>query len=204
MVPLMIVEDHPLVIEGLKRVFGADQNIEIHGVASTETEFRTLFSSFNSGVVLLDIKLKDCCGIELCKSIKESKKAVKVVALTTYAQDYYIKSMLDNGAISYLLKDSSPESIINAVYCAAEGISKHSQIIENYINTPKEQSVVLSKREIEVLKLIAEGFTNLQVAEKLFLSPLTIDSHRKNMILKFGVQNTASLIKVAAQGGWLD
>jgi len=103
-----------------------------------------------------------------------------------------------------LLKDSPPEAIINAIYCADEGISKHSQVVENYINTPKEQAVFLSKRELQVLKLIAEGCTNQQVADKLFLSPLTIDSHRKNMILKFGVQNTAALIKVAADGGWLD
>jgi DNA-binding NarL/FixJ family response regulator len=200
----MIVEDHPLVIEGLRRIFEAEHNFEIHGIASTESEFKTLFSSFSKGVILLDIKLKDCSGIDLCQFIKQSKKDVKVVALTTFSQDYYIRSMIDNGAISYLLKDSSPEAIINAVYSAYEGISNHSQIIENFINTPKEQSVILSKREIEVLKLIAEGLTNQQVAEKLFLSPLTIDSHRKNMILKFRVQNTASLIKAATLGGWLD
>jgi len=204
MIQVMIVEDHPLVIEGLKRILEADELIEIHGVASCESEFRTLFSSFSKGVVLLDIKLKDCCGIQLSKEIKESKKDVKVVALTTFSQDYYVRSMLDNGAISYLLKDSPPDAIINAIYCADEGISKHSQVVENYINTPKEQAVFLSKRELQVLKLIAEGYTNQQVADKLFLSPLTIDSHRKNMILKFGVQNTASLIKVAADGGWLD
>jgi DNA-binding NarL/FixJ family response regulator len=112
--------------------------------------------------------------------------------------------MLENGAISYLLKDSSPETIVNAVYNAANGISTHSLSIKNLINTPKEQTIILSKREIEVLKLISEGNTNQQIAEKLCLSPLTIDSHRKNMILKFKVQNTASLIKEASQGGWID
>lgn len=204
MIQVLIVEDHPLVIEGLKRIIEADELIEIHGIASCQSEFRALFSSLTKGVVLLDIKLKDCCGIQLCKEITESKKDVKVVALTSFSQDYYVRSMLHNGAISYLLKDSLPETIINAIYCASEGISKHSQAVKNYIKTPKEQSVFLSKRELEVLKLIAEGFTNHQVADKLFLSPLTIDSHRKNMILKFGVQNTASLIKFAAKGGWLD
>lgn len=204
MIPLLIVEDHPLVIEGLKRIFEADENIDLQGVASTETAFKTLFSSFDNGVVLMDIKLKDCCGIELCKMINQNKKQVKVIALTTYSQDYYIRSMLDSGAISYLLKDSSPEVIKNTVYAAAKGISTYSQVVENYMNTPKEQTIILSKREHEVLKLIAEGLTNQQVAEKLFLSPLTIDSHRKNMILKFGVQNTASLINMAAQNGWLD
>ncbi len=200
----MIVEDHPLVIEGLRKVFEAEENIEIYGIASTESEFKTLFSLFDKGIVLLDIKLKGCSGIDLCKIIKDSKKDVEVVVLSTFDQDFYVRSMLENGAISYLLKDSSPETIVNAVYNASNGISTHSLSIKNLINTPKEQTIILSKREIEVLKLISEGNTNQQIAEKLCLSPLTIDSHRKNMILKFKVQNTASLIKEASQGGWID
>jgi DNA-binding NarL/FixJ family response regulator len=204
MINVLIVEDHPLVIEGLKRILEADGQINIFGVASNEKTFRNLFATFEEGVILLDIKLPDCNGIELCKQIRGKSKNIQVVVLTTFAQEYYVRSMLENGAISYILKDAPPSEIINAVYKASEGLSSFSKSIERSMNSSKEQGVFLSKREIQVIQLIAEGLTNNEIGEKLFLSPLTIDSHRKNLILKLGVKNTAALVKAASEGGWLD
>jgi len=204
MIPVLIVEDHPLVAEGLKSILSGRQEFHIHGLAADGSAFQKLFVTFDQGVVLMDIRLPDTSGIDLCKYIKASGKPVQVIALTTFNQQFLIKEMLDAGAISYLLKNATPDEIREAIHKATRNKSVFSKLVKQQINHLSDKTIVLSKREIEVLCLIANGLTNNQIADKLFISQLTVDSHRKNLLLKTGSKNSAALIKFAVDQGFTD
>jgi len=204
MIPVLIVEDHPLVAEGLKSILSDTDEFSIHGLASCGAGFDSLFRTFEAGVVLMDIRLPDTNGIELCKKIKASKKPVQVIALTTFNQQFLIKEMLKAGALSYLLKNAEPDDIRDAIRKAWRNQASFSRPVKQQINRLSDRSIVLTKREVEVLCLIAEGLTNSQIAEKLFISQLTVDSHRKNLLLKTGSKNSAALIKFAVDQGYVE
>lgn len=204
MIPILIVEDHPLVAEGLKSILSGSDEFSIHGLATNGVDFNTIFKTFDKGVVLMDIRLPDTTGIELCKIIKTSKKQVQVIGLTTFNQQFLIKEMLNAGAISYLLKNATPDEIRDAIRKAWINQPTFSKPVKQQISELSYTSLVLSKREIEVLCLIAQGLTNSQIAEKLFISQLTVDSHRKNLLLKTGSKNGAALIKFAVDQGYVE
>jgi DNA-binding NarL/FixJ family response regulator len=204
MIPVLIVEDHPLVAEGLKSILSCSDEFNLHGHANSGAGFLNLYKSFETGVVLMDIRLPDTNGIELCKIIKASNKPVQVIALTTFNQQFLIKEMLDAGALSYLLKNATPDEIREAIRKAWRKQPTFSKPVKEQISQLNNRSIVLSKREVEVLCLIAEGLTNNQIAEKLFISHLTVDSHRKNLLLKTGSKNSAALIKFAVDQGYVE
>ncbi len=203
MIPVLIVEDHPLVAEGLKSILSNSAEFAIHGLAVNGAAFKQQFETFKTGVILMDIRLPDTSGIELCKHAVASGKPIKVIALTTFNQQYLIKEMLDAGAISYLLKNATPDEIREAIRLAGQNQSMFSKLVKQQINQLSDKTIVLSKREIEVLCLIAQGLTNIEIADKLFISQLTVDSHRKNLLLKTGSKNSAALIKFAVDEGYV-
>ncbi len=203
MIPVLIVEDHPLVTEGLINIINKSDRLTLRGVAMNGKDCIKFLEDFTSGVILMDIKLPDMNGTELCKSVLAKNSHLKVVALTTYNQQYYINTMLENGAIGYVLKNAEPTEIIEAILCASENKKYLSKDVLKQIRKQEQKAIFLSKREIEVLQLIAEGMTNQQIAGQLCISPLTVDSHRKNLILKTGTKNTASLIKFAVEEGYV-
>jgi DNA-binding NarL/FixJ family response regulator len=145
--------------------------------------------------------MPEISGIELALKIKKEFPKVKIIAMSTFKERSYISQMIQNGAAGYLVKSASKEEIEEAILSVYEGklymsldISVSLAGKENLNTIP-----VLSSREKEVLQLIADGFTNPQMAEKLFISLHTVDSHRKNLLTKFAVNNTANLIKLAAK-----
>jgi DNA-binding NarL/FixJ family response regulator len=200
---LLIVDDHPLVLEGLKSVLANNENIAAVGTASNAIEaIDYLKANKNTDIAFLDINLPEISGIDLCKKITTDFPNVKCIALTTFAERSYISRMIQNGAMGYLLKSSSKEEIFEAI----EKVSKGEYFMNvNLTETEKKDSEkkapYLTIRELEVLKLIAEGMTNPQIADKLFVSTLTVNSHRKSLLLKFNVSNTALLIKNASSFG---
>ena len=200
-ISLIIVEDHPVVVEGLQIMFNSSGKYFVEGVAGTGKECLQLLQWFTPDVLLLDINLPDISGIDLCKLILEKHPDQKVLALTTYNERVFIQQMLDNGASGYVLKNASSEEImegINEVYAGNKYLCAEA---ENLLKKTQENELMITRRESSVLKLLAEGFTNLEIAEKLFISPLTVDSHRKNLIVKLQARNTASLIKIASDRG---
>jgi len=200
-ISLIIVEDHPIVVDGLKTMFENSGHFSIAGVAGTGKECTTLLSWLNPDVVLLDINLPDISGIDLCKKIIENNPAQKVLALTTYSERIFIQKMLDNGASGYVLKNSSCDEIIEGILEVNSGNRYLCAEVDHVLKKTQENELMITRRESDVLKLLAEGFTNLEIAEKLFISPLTVDSHRKNLIVKLQAKNTASLIKIASTRG---
>jgi DNA-binding NarL/FixJ family response regulator len=152
-------------------------------------------------IVITDINMPEVSGIELALKIRKEFPAVKIIAMSTFKERSYISQMIQNGAAGYLVKSASREEIEEAILSVYEG--KLYMSLDINLSAADKQELtdipVLSSREKEVLVLIADGFTNPQIAGKLFISLHTVDSHRKNLLTKFAVNNTASLIKLAAK-----
>jgi DNA-binding NarL/FixJ family response regulator len=197
MIRIFIVDDHPLVIEGIRSMLLQLPGVEVTGHAMNAASCLGYFVNNSADVVLLDINLPDQSGVEVCKTLLSRKPELKIIALTNFDQLTYLQNMKEAGAKGYLLKNSSLSEIENAMEAVMAGkeywLGKDSvrESIQDH------NQLLLTRREIEVLKLIAEGLTNQEIADKLFVSTSTIDSHRKNLISKLQVKNTAALVRVA-------
>jgi DNA-binding NarL/FixJ family response regulator len=200
---ILIVDDHPLVLEGLKSVLLPHENIATVGTASNAIEaIDFLKNNKETTIAFLDINLPEISGIDLCKKITTEYPQVKCIALTTFAERSYISRMIQNGAMGYLLKSSSKEEIFEAIEKVSHGeYFMNVNLAETEKKNTDKKAPYLTIRELEVLKLISEGLTNPQIADKLFVSTLTVNSHRKSLLLKFEVTNTALLIKNASAFG---
>ena len=202
MINVLIVDDHPLVVDGLRRLFYKAGNEYSCFVAFSANDCIRALEVITPDIVLLDIKLPDGSGIDLCKTILIKHRNSKILVLSSFNDRSFIKHMLENGAMGYILKNSSEEEIMEAVTDVLAG-KKHLgfEIAEIIRHTGNAKSSLITRRETEVLKLIADGYTNQEIADKIFLSPLTVYSHRKNLLLKLDAKNTASLIKIAINKG---
>jgi len=201
MYKILIVDDHPIVVEGLRMVL---TEYECQ-TASSGNECHELLCSFDPDLILLDINLPDISGIDLCKTILEKNKRIKILAISSYNQRSWVTRMIDNGAKGYILKNATDEEIKLAIQEVLEGKDHFSpEIAEMIIKKPHQEETFLTRREIEILRLIADGDTNVVIADKLCVSPLTVDSHRKNLIMKLDAKNTASLIKIALTKGLIE
>ena len=204
-VHVFIIDDHPMVVEGLQSLLGRLPGIEVAGSVSNAFDAIPFIEKNATDVVLLDINLPEISGIDLCKKIHQRFPSIKILGMSTFSERSYISRMIENGACGYLIKSASAEEIAGAIHTAMEGKMYLSVSMEHMgkpLSVPAPDSLpALTKREKEVLLLISEGLTNNQVAERLFISPLTVDSHRKNLLTKLNVNNTASLIKLAVKHG---
>jgi DNA-binding NarL/FixJ family response regulator len=202
MIKILIVDDHLLVLEGLKVLLQNTEGIDVVGTASNAYDAIAFLKQNEVDITFLDINLPDLSGIDLCLKIKEEFPSVKCLALSTFAERSYISRMIQNGAMGYLIKSSSKEEILEAISRVQEGGFFMNVNLLDPVSENKSKAIpFLTRREKEVLELIAEGLTNQQIADKVFVSVLTVNSHRKNLLTKFEVNNTASLIKVATQNG---
>ena len=203
MIRVFIVDDHPVVIEGVHSLLQNEKDIEWAGQAMNAQSCLGFFVSNTADIVLMDINMTGMDGMELCAVMKEKYPGIFILGLSTFNQGLYIKKMMENGASGYILKNSSREELIKAIHAVYEGDiffgGEVGQALAEYQKSSKGELPLLTLREKEILGLIAEGYTNPQIAEKIFLSSLTIDSHRKNLLAKLNVKNTASLIKLAVE-----
>lgn len=207
MIKVYIVEDHSIVVEGIKSLLQCERGFEVVGYTATAKGCLDFFCSHTADIILMDIGLPDMSGLDLCKIIKKKYPATMVLALSTFNQAAYISRMMENGASGYLLKNSDRQEIIQALYDVANGKKYLSFEAGKALKPGSSNNPVkplLTKREREVLKLIAEGFTNMQMAQKLFISIDTVDTHRKNLYSKLNVKNTAMLIRYAIENSLLE
>ena len=204
-VRIFIIDDHPMVVAGLRSLLGGLKNIEVTGAVSNAFEAIPFLKKNKTDIVLLDINLPDISGIDLCKKICKEFPQIKIIGMSTFSERSYISRMIANGAAGYLIKSASAEEIGAAVNTVLQDKMYISVSLEHVVKPlsilPSDSLPKLTKREKEILQLISEGLTNHQIAEKLFISPLTVDSHRKNLLTKLNANNTASLIKTAVQNG---
>jgi len=203
MIRVFIVDDHPVVIEGIHSLLQNEKDIAWVGQAMNAASCLGFFVNNTADVVLMDISMPGMDGVELCAVMKEKYPGIMILGLSTFNQGLYIKKMMENGASGYILKNSSKEELITAIHAVNDGSIFFSgevgQALEEYQKYSKIKLPLLTPREKEVLELIAEGYTNPQIAEKIFLSQFTVDSHRKNLLAKLNVKNTAMLIKFAVE-----
>lgn len=206
MTRVYIVDDHTVVIEGIYSLLQKEKDIEMAGYASNANNCLQYFSNHTADVILMDISLPDINGVDLCKLIKKNYPGIMVLALSTFNQGTYIRKMMENGASGYLLKNAGRKEIIEAIKIVMTGNTYLSFDAGQALKSDtKQQNAIppLTKREKEVLVHIAEGLTNAQIAERLFISIDTVDSHRKNLHTKLNVKNTALLIRFAVENNLL-
>jgi DNA-binding NarL/FixJ family response regulator len=203
MIRVFIVDDHPVVIEGIHALLQNERDIEWAGQAMNAASCLGFFVNNTADVILMDISMPGMDGVELCATIKEKYPGIFILGLSTFNQGLYIKKMMENGASGYILKNSSREELLQAIHEVYNGgiffSGEAGEALKEYQKSSKTELPELSPREKEILGLIAEGYTNPQIAEKIFLSSFTVDSHRKNLLAKLNVKNTASLIRLAVE-----
>ena len=199
-IKVFIVDDHYMVIEGIRSLLQNEKGIDWAGHATNASSCLAFLQQQQPDVILMDINLPDKSGIDLCKEVKERYPSVFIIGLSTFNQQSFIQKMIDNGASGYVLKNATQAELMEAIEIVASGknfLSNEAAL--SLRSKDNNEAPVITRREKEVLELIAEGMTNNEVAQKLFISPSTVDTHRKNLLVKFDAKNTASLIRLAAQ-----
>lgn len=201
----VIVDDHPIVIEGLKNLLSHEVNLEILEGFCNGTELLGFLKNHRVDLVLLDISLPDISGIDLCLAIKEISESTIVLILSNHTERSIILQAIQNGASGYLLKNSSLHELRDCITGALEGNICYSREVIEMISRPSrngsDNNLKLTRREKQILALLAEGKTSRMIGEELFLSSLTVDTHRRNLIRKFEVKNLAELIMKAVRAG---
>ena len=199
-IKVFIVDDHYMVIEGIRSLLQNEKGVDWVGHATNASSCLAFLQQQQPDVILMDINLPDKSGIDLCKEVKERYPSVFIIGLSTFNQQSFIQKMIDNGASGYVLKNATQAELMEAIEIVASGknfLSNEAAL--SLRSKDNNDAPVITRREKEVLELIAEGMTNNEVAQKLFISPSTVDTHRKNLLVKFDAKNTASLIRLAAQ-----
>ncbi len=200
-VSILLIDDHDMVIEGMKAILKHVENVQVVATANNAFDAISILKKTKIDLCFLDINLPDVSGIDLCLKIRNEFPEIYIIALSTFNQRSYIAQMMQNGASGYLLKSATKEEIEEAITTVLQG-----KLFFNIssIATPNEKDTpLLTRREKEILLLIADGLTNNEIGKKIFLSPHTVDSHRKNLFIKFDVNNVALLVKKASQAGLL-
>jgi two-component system, NarL family, response regulator DegU len=210
MIRIIIADDHPIVRDGLRSALDSIENFHVTGVASNGYEAMALIKKDPPDLLLTDISMPEMNGIDLTREVAKKFPEVKIIILSMHENDAYINNALQAGAHGYLLKDSEKSELSKAIEKVVAGekyFSKSvSQILVNGLYNKsggREEELVdpggLSRREVEVLQLIAQGYSNKEIAGKLFLSIRTVDAHRYNIMQKLSVKNTAEMIKTAVK-----
>ena len=198
-IKLLIVDDHRILVAGLKKLFENSATVQVTGVAFSGKECRSAIIKELPDVILLDINLPDASGIDLCKEIKSQHPEIKIVALSSFNEYAIVRRMLENGASGYVVKNAMPEEIKMSVEMAANNASFLCEEIDLLMRKRSKNPIWLTPREKELLKLIVDGFTNHEIAERMFLGVETINSYRKNLLIKLGAKNTAILVRMALE-----
>lgn len=200
---VFIVDDHYMVIEGIHSLLQNEKNIEWLGHATNAASCLAFLKHNQPGIILMDVNLPDMNGTELCKVVKDLYPAVLVLGLSTFNQQAVIRNMVDNGASGYLLKNASKNEILEAIATVLRGDRYLSFEAAVSLKNTSSDIPLITRREKEILRLIAEGLTNNEIAEKLFISIPTVNTHRKSLLEKFDVKNTALLIGKAIRLGFI-
>src|SRR5690606_1933105 len=201
---ILIIEDHQVVAEGISTMLnGMDTIDRVSHVSGGNLGIGFLNQNPETDLVLLDINLPDGSGIDFCATIRQQFPKVKIIALSTYSQAGIINKMLENGADSYLLKNASSDDLITTVAKVFSGKKYLTPEIKNIVTNhlPTAKLPVSTRREKEVAALVAEGLTNNEFADRLFISHLTVISHRKSLLEKTDSKITAQLIKYCFEYG---
>lgn len=204
-IKIFLVDDHKMMIDMWSALLNADANFEVVGSAMNAESAFELISETIPQVIIMDITLPGMSGIELTKLVKEKFPSIKVLGVSMHTNILLIKQMLINGAIGYVSKTSSFEEMSQAILAVQQGQRFICKDVKDYITNqvineeegdPAFKVNQLTKREVEIVNMIKEGYSSKEIAEKLFISKRTVEVHRYNIFRKLEVSNITSLIKV--------
>lgn len=206
MIKILVVDDHPLVGDGVSTMLKDELHLNVCGICKNGKQAIASFTELEPDVILLDISLPDIDGIELCSILRKQNKEVKIIGLTSTNEAGIISQFLAKGGNGYLLKDMERYELLEAIDEVMNGkiyLSKaaNQKILEqfNSLKDAAQELPGLTRREKEILKLLYDGHNGPQIAEKLFLSHYTIETHRKNLMQKLNVSSTQQLLKLALE-----
>ena len=213
-IKIMIVDDHQIIIDGLKSSLSQIKNFKIVAEANTGKDAIDSLSKISADVILMDVEMPVMNGWDATKIITSTYPDTKIIALTTFNEKAIVKKMISSGASGYILKNIKKETLREAIVSVYNGEQYFSSEISltllkssaEEVIIPQEQTSsvqLLSSREIEILKLIAGGLSNAEIGEKLFISPKTVKVHRENIMKKLDLHNAVGLVRYAINAGLL-
>lgn len=214
MIRVFITDDHEIYLEGLSLLLGKQQGIEVIGTATSGKELLEQVHDLKADILLLDVYLPDLGEEEIVQQIRAVRPDLRIIYLTLLRGTRYVHKLSKYNIQGYVLKNASLEELLQALRAVVDGGTYFSKDIhigdrdEDFRNTitieDKQIDEILSRRELEVLRLICKEYSNAEIADKLFLSVSTVETHRKNLIAKLGVNNTVGLVKFALKNNLID
>lgn len=211
MTKVLIVDDHPLIADGVATMLKSETGISVVGSIKTGKEALVYIENQLPDIILLDINLPDSNGLELCKTLKALHENVKIIMLSSINDGIIISQSLSYGADGYLLKDMERHELLKAIYAVLKGkiyvsASANEKLLEVYKQSSNQNSnskIILTRREKEILNLLDKGFNGPQIADKLYISSYTVETHRKNLMQKLETSTTQMLLKKAREMNFL-
>ncbi|MDQ0064168.1 response regulator transcription factor [Chryseobacterium lathyri] len=205
MIKIAITDDHPLLLEGLKNILSQQENFTVVGCYSSSSELFSGLENQTLDVLLLDINLSDGNSIDFIKPILKKYPGTQIIILSVHNEFAVINSTLEEGAMGYIQKNASVTEIISGIQTILKGekflCNQTKRIVEMKTNSGLNAVPKLTRREKEILIEASSGLTTIQIADKLCISPHTVESHRKNLIVKFKTSNLSTAIKLAMEYG---
>jgi DNA-binding NarL/FixJ family response regulator len=213
---IIIIDDHPLFREGLKTIISRDDRFKVVGEAGTGHEGLEITKRLKPDLVIVDISLPDQSGIQLTRDLRRFLSETKILIVSMHSKIDYIAEAFQAGATGYVVKESASERLLQGLKSVAKGdyyldSSVSHAVVENLMKSPLKAAKItdadyatLTPREQEVMRFLAEGLSSKAVAEKLFISPKTVENHRANIMSKLGLHSTIELVRYAAKLGLID
>lgn len=202
---IAILDDHPLIVEGLNLLFSKSDDYEVIAGFNTSDELFDYKKINTIDVLLLDVFLADSNGIDICLKIKKKHPKITVLGMSSQSERSIVLQMIKNGASGYLLKSASLDEFVYCITAALTGSVAFSKEVQNLMNKAQFSDLKsiprLTKREKEILKLLIEGKSTQEISDELFLSFLTTQTHRRNLLSKFQVKNVAELVSFTLKNG---
>lgn len=215
MTNILIADDHTMFVDGMESILTGETDLKVEGRSYDGPSVIEFLGKHPVDLVLLDVNLPGMNGIEVCKEITNNHPKVKVLAISMFNEESFVSEILNNGAKGYILKNTGRDELLKAIRTVAGGESYFSQdvtetIMKGLMNQRKASSKnnaffpKLSRREKEVLKLIAQEFTTQEIADALFISLKTVESHRASLLSKLNARNSVGLIRIAMENNLLN
>lgn len=203
---VMIADDHQMFSDGLVSIFEHDEELEIVGTAPNGLALMQLLTQKSADLVLMDLSMPQMNGEEASKEILEHYPQMKIIVLTMHHTPEIVVPLIDIGVHGFMLKNSGKSELKTAIAQVIEGEGYFSAEIIKMLHTRKKNvadDIVLTKREREILELVYQGLPTAEIAEKLFISPYTVETHRRNLLSKTDTRNATQLVNKAIERGWI-